>query len=60
MHKGPHEALYDVWMQLYGWVQEEGLALRDEPPFEKYLNKPEEMGNIPESEYLTEIYIPVE
>ncbi len=45
------------WGAIYSWIDQSDYTFRDEPPFEKYLNTPQDVS---EDELLTKIYIPVE
>ena len=56
LHKGSYSKIIDSWMALYLWCEENNYIFRDCPPFEKYLNSPED---VEEQELLTEIYIPI-
>ena len=56
LHKGSYSKIVDSWMALYLWCEENKYIFRDCPPFEKYLNSPED---VEEQELLTEIYIPI-
>lgn len=47
----------EVWLGFYKRVCDDGYTIRDEPPFEKYLNNP---AITPTEELLTEVYIGVE
>jgi DNA-binding transcriptional MerR regulator len=55
VHKGSYAALSQTYARLAEWVEEEGLCLIA-PPYEKYLNSPQE---VPEDQLVTEIYFPV-
>lgn len=55
MHKGPYEEIGPVYEQLMAWVHEHGYTLAG-PPREAYMSDPAE---VPPSEYLTEVQIPV-
>lgn len=57
IHKGNYTKSIDSWIALYVWCEQNGYKFRDFPPFEKYLNTPEEVC---EDELLTEIYVPIE
>jgi AraC family transcriptional regulator len=57
LYKGAYVNIVDSWMALYSWCEENGYTFRDYPPFEKYLNSPEDVS---EEELLTEIYIPID
>jgi len=57
LYKGAYVNIVDSWMALYSWCEENGYTFRDCPPFEKYLNSPEDVS---EEELLTEIYIPID
>lgn len=47
----------EVWLGFYKQVCDDGYTIRDEPPFEKYLNDPD---TTPLQDVRTEIYIGVE
>lgn len=55
MHKGPYEALEEVYYSLGEWIEEKKYQMVG-PPEELYYNSPEEVS---ESELLTEIRFPV-
>jgi AraC family transcriptional regulator len=57
LYKGAYANIVNSWMALYSWCEENGYTFRDYPPFEKYLNSPEDVS---EEELLTEIYIPID
>jgi AraC family transcriptional regulator len=58
LHQGSYETLWQLWNRLYrNWLPASGLRLREESPFEIYLNRPKEVS--PE-QLKTEIWIPVE
>lgn len=57
IHKGSNENIKEVWLGFYKRLCDEGYTIRDEPPFEKYVNNP---AKTPVDELLTEIYIGVE
>ena len=47
----------DAWMSVYGgWLRESGYEPEDGPPFERYLNDPEQH---PEGKHIVEICLPV-
>lgn len=57
LHKGSYDQLAETWQ----WIGEEafmslGRECRDQPPFENYLNSPDDVF---EDELLTEIWIPL-
>ncbi len=56
LYKGNYTKAIDSWMALYTWCEENGYTFRDYPPFEKYLNLPQD---VKEEELLTEIYLPI-
>ncbi len=57
-HKGPYQELGKTYQQIYGgWLPKSGLALRDVPAFEQYLNSPRDTR--PE-DLLTRIHVPVD
>lgn len=51
------ESTKEVWLGFYKGVCDDGYTIRDEPPFEKYLNNP---ATIPLEEIRMEMYIGVE
>jgi AraC family transcriptional regulator len=56
-HVGSYEQLGDVWARLLGeWLPESGERMTDGVSFELYRNTP---GQVPESELVTELYIPL-
>lgn len=58
LHKGPLERLSDSYHYLYGkWIFDNDVSLRNERPFIKYINP---FADVPDSERVTEIYLPVE
>lgn len=58
LHKGPYENLWQTWNSIYrDWLPISGLTLRDQAPFEVYLN---EKRRTQTHELKTEIYIPIE
>ena len=57
LHKGPYDTLWQTWNLIYNsWYPLSGIELRDENPFEVYLNNKNET---PAADLLTEIHIPV-
>ena len=57
-HKGPYSQLGQAYDWLYGaWLPTSGREPRNAPPFEVYLNTPQEVA--PEN-LLTEIYLPLQ
>ncbi len=56
LYQGNYANAIDSWMALYAWCEENGYTFRDYPPFEKYLNLPQDVS---EDELLTEIYLPI-
>lgn len=54
-HRGPYEACEPTYLQLFAWLEEQGLAITG-PMREMYLNDPHE---VPPEEILTEILAPV-
>ena len=57
IHKGPYEALTDVYIHLYGqWAMENGREPRNAPCMEYYLNDP---NTTPPDELLTRVCIPL-
>lgn len=57
LHKGAYENLKATYAQIMDWVVSEGVALRDAPLFEKYLNR-DPRRTKPEN-LRTEIYVPI-
>lgn len=56
-HKGPYANLGRTYGEFYGgWLGASGYTCRDLPPYELYVNSPEET---PEAELLTDIHIPI-
>ncbi len=58
-YKGPYSGLSEVYQALTTWIREQNLVQIETPAgfyFEYYFNSPQE---VPESELLTEIRIPV-
>lgn len=56
-YKGPYDALPSIYQWLFGaWLLQSGLALRDAPPFEEYINTP---LNTAPADLLTDIYLPL-
>lgn len=55
-YKGGMQEAEKAWYGLYGWIEENGYELRDEPAFEKYIDAFEEtdINNIQ-----TEVYVPI-
>ncbi|MEM1178353.1 MAG: AraC family transcriptional regulator [Acidobacteriota bacterium] len=54
-HRGPYANLAETYTWLYGtWLATSGRNLADRPPFEIYLNNPEET---PEEDLLTEVCV---
>lgn len=56
LYKGNYAKAINSWMALYAWCEENAYTFRDYPPFEKYLNLPQDVS---EDELLTEIYLPI-
>ena len=57
-HKGPYTQLGQAYDWLYGaWLPTSGREPRDAPPFEVYLNTPQDVAP---ADLLTEIYLPLE
>lgn len=56
IHKGPYDTVGEAWGRVFKFAQENGL-MRNGPDREIYLNDP---TNIPVSEVLTEVQLPVE
>jgi AraC family transcriptional regulator len=58
LHKGPYSDLPAAYDWFYSvWLKNNGHTLRPQPPYEVYLNNPRD---VPPSELLTEIFVPVE
>ena len=58
VHRGPYNELGDVWARFLGeWLPASGHRLADGASYELYLNNPHD---IPSSDYLTELRIPIE
>ncbi len=57
LYKGGYEKAVDGWSGVYQWIEQNEYKFRDAPPFEKYLNTPQEVS---EDKLLTEIYVPIE
>ena len=56
-YQGPYDALPAIYQWLFGtWLPQSGLALRDAPPFEEYINSP--FDTTP-ADLLTDIYLPL-
>lgn len=54
-HVGPYAQLGEAYDNVYGkWLPTSGYECRELPPFEVYLNHPDET---PESELITDIYV---
>jgi AraC family transcriptional regulator len=57
LHKGPYDTLWQTWNFIYNsWYPLSGIELREDNPFEVYLNNKNET---PPADLLTEIHIPV-
>jgi len=56
LYKGGYEIAEESWNNLYAWIAQNNYEFRDEPAFEKYLNRPDKVS---EDELRTEIYIPI-
>lgn len=57
MHKGPYDKLGLIYNEIYrNWIPANKIEVRNEPPFEKYLNTP---GRTKPENLKTEIYIPI-
>lgn len=56
VHRGSYAGLPEPWRAIYRWIAAAGEATGDAPPYERYLNNPEEVG---EDELLTEIVVPL-
>lgn len=58
VHRGPYNELGDVWARFLGeWLPASGHRLGGGASYELYLNNPHD---IPSSDYLTELRIPIE
>ncbi len=58
-HSGSYKGLGNSWGELYGaWIPQNGFNPGSTPCFEIYIKGPEETEE--ESEYLTDLYAPVE
>ncbi len=57
LHKGAYDKLQSVYNAIGDWIVEKGVSLRDEPMFEKYLNR-DPRRTKPEN-LRTEIYVPI-
>jgi DNA-binding transcriptional MerR regulator len=55
LHKGPYSNLTEVYARLVEWLEAGGLTPAA-PPYEKYLNSPQE---VPEDQLLTEVCFPI-
>lgn len=55
-YKGGNEVAEKAWYGLYAWIEQNGYAYRDEPPFEKYIDAWEEQDS---TKIQTEIYVPI-
>lgn len=55
-HKGPYAELPNAYRQLYGWLVANGREAADAPPFEIYLNSPQQT---PPPELLTDVCLPL-
>lgn len=55
VHQGPYDEVGGTYEQLIEWINENDKQIAG-PPMELYLNGPDE---VPESEYLTEVRIPI-
>jgi len=58
LHKGSYDGLKETYSKIGDWIVESGVMLRDEPMFEKYLNR-DPRRTKPEN-LRTEIYVPLE
>jgi AraC family transcriptional regulator len=57
-YRGPYVGLPDAWDRFCGaWFADATSALRDAPPFEVYVDDPNEVGP---AAILTEMYLPIE
>ena len=57
LHKGSYDRLKETYRGVFGWVRENDISLRDEPVFERYLNR-DPRRTKPEN-LRTEIYLPI-
>ena len=57
LHKGSYETLHETFEQVGDWIVTNGIAVRDVPKFEKYLNRDPKRTQ-PEN-LRTEIYLPI-
>ena len=56
-HLGPYTTLWQTWTSAYrDWVPRAGCTLRDEVPFEHYVNEP---ADVPPDQLITDIYVPI-
>ena len=58
LHRASYETLGETFERIGEWIVSEGVALRDLPRFEKYLNRDPRFT--PEDALRTEIYVPIE
>jgi AraC family transcriptional regulator len=57
-HTGPYATLWQTWTAIYrDWVPSAGVALRDEAPFELYVN---DASKEPPERLITDIHIPIQ
>ncbi len=56
LHRGSYADIPGAWDETYRWLARSGEATGEAPPFERYLNGPEDT---PEAELLTEIVVPL-
>lgn len=58
LHEGAYEFIGETFKNIGDWIVENGISLRDEPQFQKYLDL--DPTNIKEEDLKTEIYIPLQ
>lgn len=57
LHRGTYQNLGKTWTAIWrDWLPASPVVLRHAAPFERYLNDPQQ---VPESELLTEIWVPI-
>lgn len=57
VHEGAYEFLGETFKNIGDWIVENGIALRDEPQFQKYLDL--DPTGVKEKDLRTEIYVPI-